>query len=653
MRRGLALPLIAAAVVTAFAAPCLRAAEQPAPAAPVAPEKKDDPVKVPVAIAPALTESEANLKSFVEGAFPKEGAPGGRTSLTNRKPASVTVQQAALAGLLRNLEMARAEKQEDVIKAAREEARAVFDPVLTAAVEKDYSQTMTRHRIGRVFHKATQLINGENRLVFSPDAVEATQIQYLIFANPRPNFFTHERVDASVRSPQDPQGAHTFSAEIDQQLPWGPSVSISAVSVRRQSFDELGGEFGAPWTTSLSVSMDLPLPGTKDFGRYALADVNLKVAGYDKERAFWDTKTIINSTMVDIDHAYWDLAGAVENLRAAVDNRKSLEKILSNVEQMVQAGRTTDYGRQQVVAELANVKESEEAAWEGFLKASNRLNNLLDQDKSLVFFPLGYGKLLYENIPLNSKDANEIALDNRPELKAEKISQKSSDLLVQFNRHQLKRPDIRFKGEYNHKQLGIVFGYQDWWDTIRNLQHQDARVENYSLVYTRAIQQRTLRGQYDGAKAEASKQSVVVEQTVNTIEEDVGNALVLLMARKKQLELADDNLKLAQESLKQAREFFDAGRLTEFEMVTKNRDVLFADFAHVAAAVEYKKAETQLLFAEGILPYLYANMTAPNSLEKRRIGVLDSANALRFFGPSGAKTDGGGNKAQEAPAPKK
>ncbi len=109
------------------------------------------------------------------------------------------------------------------------------------------------------------------------------------------------------------------------------------------------------------------------------------------------------------------------------------------------------------------------------------------------------------------------------------------------------------------------------------------------------------------------------------------------MARKKQLELADENLRLAQESLKQAKDFFDGGRMTEFEMVTKNRDVLFADFAHIAAAVEYKKAETQLLFAEGILPYLYANMTAPNSLEKRRIGVLDSANALRFFGPSGAK----------------
>ncbi len=77
----------------------------------------------------------------------------------------------------------------------------------------------------------------------------------------------------------------------------------------------------------------------------------------------------------------------------------------------MQAGRTTDYGKQQVVAELANVKESEEAAWEGFLKASNRLNNLLDQDKSLVFFPVGYSKQLYENIPLNTQDANAIAVD--------------------------------------------------------------------------------------------------------------------------------------------------------------------------------------------------------------------------------------------------
>lgn len=648
MRRSLALPLIAAALaVAAYWAPGLCAADA---AAPAAPEKKEETAKVPVAVAPALTEAETNLKTYIENAFPKEGAQGGRSALTNRKPTAVTAQQAALAGLLRNLSMARAEKQEEVVKAAREEARAVFDPVLTASFDKTHTETFTRHRIGRVFHRATQLINGENRLVFSPEAQEATQIQYLIFANPRPNFYTHERVDASVRSPQEPQGSYTFAAQIDQQLPWGPVVSISGVSVRQQTFNELGGEFGAPWTTSLNVTVDLPLPGTKDFGRYAFADVQLKVAGYDKERAFWDTKTIINSTMVDIDHAYWDLAGAVENLRASVDNRKSLEKILADIEKMIAAGRTTDYGRQQVVAELANVKESEEAAWEGFIKASNRLNNLLDQDKSLVFFPLGYSKLLYETLALNTKDANEIALENRPELKAEKISKKASDLLEQFQKHQVRRPDIRFKGSYDHKQLGFVFGYQDWWDSMRNLQHQDARVENYALIYTRAVQQRTLRGQYDGAKAAAAQQGVLVEQTVNTIEQDVGDAMVLLMTRKKQLELAAENLKLAQESLKLAKEFFDGGRLTEFEIVTKNRDVLFADFSNISAAVEYKKAESQLLFAEGILPYLYANMTAPNSLEKRRIGVLDSANALRFFGPSGAKADGG---APEAPAPKK
>ncbi len=143
-----------------------------------------------------MTESEANLKSFVESAFPKEGAQGGRRALANRKSAAVTVQQAALAGLLRNLEMARAEKQEDVIKAAREEARAVFDPVLTASFEKDYSETMTRHRIGRVFHKATQLINGENRLVFSPDAQESTQIKYLIFARARTSSLTSASMPA-------------------------------------------------------------------------------------------------------------------------------------------------------------------------------------------------------------------------------------------------------------------------------------------------------------------------------------------------------------------------------------------------------------------------------------------------------------------------
>ena len=51
------------------------------------------------------------------------------------------------------------------------------------------------------------------------------------------------------------------------------------------------------------------------------------------------------------------------------------------------------------------------------------------------------------------------------------------------------------------------------------------------------------------------------------------------------------------------------------------------------AAVTTRLAE--LLAAEGVLPYRYAEMTAPNGFERRRVRALESSQALHFFAPAG------------------
>ncbi|MCW8132494.1 MAG: TolC family protein, partial [Planctomycetota bacterium] len=540
------------------------------------------------------------------------------------------------------------EKDESIVKSAVEEARAVFDPVINANFTHAYNQSFDRKRIGRVFHRRTVNVGGQNLLIFDAEAQEATQIESLVFANPRPDFYRREQVDASSENPTGPAADETFDITFEQQLPWGHSITFGGTSIRHQTFDELMGEFGAPWITNLQASFVIPIPFSKDWGSYAPAETGIKVANLNRERAFWDTKTVINNTIVTIDHAFWNLAAAAENLRAASENRKSVETILADLKKMVEAGRATDYGNQQVEAELAAVREVEEGAWGAYLQASNFLVNLLDHDKKTVFIPAGYTRLIEEHMALNTKEANQIAIENRPELKAARVSAKVSAVLVRFQQNQTK-PDLKVSGTYQHKQLNFKFGYQDWWDSIRALPNQDARVQTYQFDFSRAVFNRTVYGNANAARAGEAQANVTVEATVNQIEQDVGDALVSLLSRKRQVELAAENLRLARETLKQAKEFYTGGRLTEFEIVTHNRTVLLADLSLVAASAAYKSAESQLLFAQGVLPYQYASMTAPNSLEQRRIGVLTQANALRFFG-GGPKTEAAPAKPEAAPA---
>ena len=74
------------------------------------------------------------------------------------------------------------------------------------------------------------------------------------------------------------------------------------------------------------------------------------------------------------------------------------------------------------------------------------------------------------------------------------------------------------------------------------------------------------------------------------------------------------------------------GRITEFEVIAKNQDLYTAEYSLNTVLTQYKQAETQLLYAQGVLAARYPERTAPNEFDKYRLGLLRASNALQFFG---------------------
>lgn len=611
--------------------------------------KKEEPVVLPAKVVVPLSEHEQKIQVYIREAF----ADAGRPYFKNRKPQELYAQAAVLKGLEKNLVIQRASKSEESVRAARMEARALFDPVLTASYAHSQNDAYKRFRKGRDFKKATQLINGENVIVLSEEAQELTTIQQIVFLNPRVAQFKRGKIQASQKTLSSSVANDTFNLRIDQQLPWGPSLFLTGASVRKETFDELEGEFGRPWSSQLSANLVMPVPFTKDFGPYSTQDVSLKLADLDNQRAFWDTKTVINSTLVAIDHAYWDLTASMESLRATIENRKSVAVLVGNVAKQLEAGRTTEYGKLQIDTEFAAVKELEEGAWNRYVQSSNALANLLDYEKDLVLIPAAYAQRLGDVPAWNQEEAYAAGMHYRPELMAERVSAKSSDVLVRFQRNQ-NRPDLLFSATFNHEQFGDLFGYDTFTDSLSNLQNQDTRRQDYTVTYTYPVRNRGFKSAYKEAKAGADQQGVAVELSQNLVEQQIGNALVLIAGSKAKAALALEDFKLATASYEQAKQLHEAGRVTEFELTSKSRELLFADLSQVEASIEYKKAESRLLAAEGVLPFRYAEMTAPNSFERRRVKALESSQALRFFAPSatGAKKGAAGDGGAKSEAPK-
>lgn len=728
------------------------------PSKETAAEKKSEPVQPAAApvekevtttvsaadLAPPLPENEQKMLDMIQQAL----AGQGRAYFKNKKSQRIYAGQAVLKGIEKNLVIQRQEKQEDIARAARMEARAVFDPVFTVSFNHQMFQTNNRLEKVTKFQRAAvpdlrpQLADPNAPPVpgtFVEDIASLSTpkipIKEILFDKQIDPGFKKlvgiERAIASEENINGPNQTEAPSFSIQQQLPWGPVIFMTlsskknegffddgpdpildlklqqakilkqraiendatltadqkAAAIRnlandpeiaalKQAFDRSARKFashGRPWSSSFTGGVTTPIPGTKDWGPYSRADLGIKLADLDKERAYWDTKTVVNNTLAQIDFAYWDLVGAIESLRAVTENRKLVEAAHENNKKRLDAGRLLQPDLLQSEAQVASVKEQEEAAWSSFIQASNFLTFLLDDDKDSIFVPAGWTKALSEQLKWKPEDAYKIAGENRPELKAQKIGGKSSDVLLHFAKNQV-RPDLKYGLSFTVSQNNKPFGFKTWSQSLdamvgagksgkhivevpvkgvgtpANLSQvkqvlkaddtngPDNRVHSHTLAYNWPFKNRAVKAGLKEAEASFAQQNFVIDLTENSVEQDVGNAVVNALSAKEQSDIAAETYKLAVSAFDDAGKLLEVGNITVFQFVSHSRDILFADLARINASITLKKAETELLRAEGILPNVYPGMRSINGLDETRLKALASRRALRYFQPIDVET---------------
>ena len=149
-------------------------------------------------------------------------------------------------------------------------------------------------------------------------------------AKPLPTSWNWDVASPATPTDQKPQ----LSLSIFQQLPWGPQRQITTSPVYHQAYDSYGDTFNRPWFSSFTGSMFLPLPGTKNFGPYAPPDATIKVAKQQREQALWDFKGQINAILREADARYLALVNSVMNVDAAINNRKSVEALKKQTDEL-------------------------------------------------------------------------------------------------------------------------------------------------------------------------------------------------------------------------------------------------------------------------------------------------------------------------------
>jgi outer membrane protein TolC len=620
----------------------------------------------------ALADRENAEHSIIrETAVRDNGAIGARILINRLEWVELSPRQAALKGLENSLLIKQSQFDRQIAQSVMLEARAVFDPVINSSVSYSHSKTYYREEYVDKYKKATTHIDNGAEIIdglfcidtpsislvditglnpsrgvyndsdgcevvtFSPDS----PVAYTDFDEPRPEGWVNTKVVASDPPVTGSTKSIAYASNISQWLPWGSNFVFSLNLLDKDNYwfvnseqDDGGGKnfgtYGKPWVTSANVNVFLPLPITKYFGPLSNNDLSQKIQDINNKQGKWRLNATVNSTLLNVDLAFWNLVKAQNELLAIIDNQNATEELLTKTNHLFELRMITEYDKVLIEAELYRVRELEEQGWNSLLAASNNLRNILNIQDEVLFLPSGYLAALENKLSLD--ELNEPGIGNNPNLNIQNLQLKSVRLTTESAKVQT-RPDLNMNISFNCSQNNQSYGYSNPEKSLGNILHPDTIKQTYGISYRYPILNRDAGAAYQQAGATLRQQEMTTRNLRNKISREALNAIISLNSARARLDITKKSYKLAKLSMDKAVRQQKGRTVTEYEIAQKNKNVLNSRKSMVQASVDLKKAEANLLAARGILAARYGEQTAQNDLDRLRLKQLQQGRALTIF----------------------
>jgi len=588
---------------------------------------------------------EKGPQEAVKGGFSAANPTGALAYFKGKTLLETSFYQAVQRALDKNLSVKFADKGFDRAGYSITRAKSVFDPVFSLQLNGTQTDTFER----REFINRRRFIAGElqNEIV---DAIfnttTAQEPDDPVEGFERRGAFDRAGARARFRT-------ETITESFGQQLPWGsifttsftqkhsktifqeftlddsftindtetgldangevqPILDSDGINQRKRSvFFEQHGRIvhdrtQRPWSSSLNVRLVVPLPYTKDWGPYGPAEVPVKLAEASRDQAYWSLQSTINSTLLSVNLNYWNVVRAIRRLELTIKTRQGMDQVAQKTDELLKAGRSTNYEKTLALQQLATIRRGEQSEWANYVAASNSLKSILDEDKDTVILPVAYGEMLTAVPPVSMEEAVAISVASNPDLQAAKINVQLADISLKFSKNQA-LPDLKLTTGMSWLQSSAVYGYSNVGASVAALMRPDERdsfmILNYRVPWgNKPALERLTEAEERYKQAQKSMLSVA-----NSINHRLQDAITGLNGARERAALADKNKELADSLYGSAIERFGLQRLTMFELVNKNSEVLNAGFRAIDAQIEVKQQEAQLLAAEGTLTNHYAD----------------------------------------------
>jgi outer membrane protein TolC len=592
-----------------------------------------------------LQQDEEAINALIRDEFSTVSDSSGR--FVGKQLVELSQRQAAFAALEKNLAIQQSGVTATIARHALLEAKAIFDPVLLLSFRYDRSERFKRTERDERFRPATRQDDQGRNVLGSDDPVDPRD-PIAVFEDPQVDRFESTAIAASQESLTGALETYTYNIALDQQLPWGPRLELVYQAIEEDSFfvnnanllvdnpnpplDLVSaGSYDRPWISILLTRLALPVPGSKDFGPYAEQEVAIKLAKLDTESAYWDVRTVINNTLLQVDLTYWALINSLLNLQVIIENRKSVEELLALTERLFAEGEATNYDKAQVDSELARLQNEAAQACNSYVLASDALVQLLDMQADTLLLPSGYSKAIKEVQAIPQDPRGALATRGNPERFGAAVAIKSAQVAEQARTVQT-RPDIGFIGEAELRQSNTAFGYANFGESLENVFDPDIITQRYGLEYRYPLGNREVKGALLQAQANTRQQQLQARLVANRIRREFLTARAAFASATERVAITRRQEELAnlayERALRQQRDL----TVRAYEVVEQNVQRLQARRDTIQALTERQQAEARMLAAMGELAQVYAERTAQTKLDRYRLGLLKETGALRHFG---------------------
>ncbi|HBR95835.1 MAG TPA: hypothetical protein DD979_00445 [Gammaproteobacteria bacterium] len=587
--------------------------------------------------------NEAALAQLIQNALTADDAPAAFSAYSGSQVVGLNPREIALRVLERNLAIEDARSNRDLARQAQLEARAVFDPVLNLNVgikrTDSFDRTVTGTVSARVFYPqyedpvSNELL--EPGVIVLPELVQDdTGIEKIVFNNLQED--REIRDDQTIfASKEDPNGAQTettFDVVLEQATPWGVTYDFSFGTVHKEVFyDNRGNSFDAPWASTVLFNVEVPV---NDFGEDASVAVESRVAALEEQRQDWLLKTRINGSLQTAALAYLELINRTEQLRIALQMRELTQTQYEATRKRFRGRSVTTYDVSQIEAELAQARANVESAAEAYLVASDTLLRLSNGHPDFltgrVAVPTGYSAWLQSTLAVNLDQAQQTALSQRPELQVGMLAVAQAEIR-QKNATLRLRPDIRLKAGLELAQNGTVYGYDSVFDSVANVFDPDSSSITLSGEYRYPLGNKAIKANKAIADAQRDAAGLSEQQARRQVEQEVANAVNALETAMAVKSHAEQQLDSADKAYSSVLRLSRAGSATQNQIINALRSLQQARITDLDASLAIKRAEAQLLAAQGSIDRQYATWVARNAFETWRLAALAQRGDFRFF----------------------